>query len=296
MKGAAKAMTPRAVDRGGGVYPAELYAYRGTVTPLTGWDAVSDGALERYRRDGFLAIENAFSEMEVAAALRGLLRLIDGRDPDFHTIQFEGGRERAADSLTLDEKQDAVRKLMSFADRDPGLKHLRDHPGLMGVLTRLMGGKQPRISQEMALLKPPRGGREKPWHQDHAYFNLSLETQVVGVWIALDEATVENGCLFVLPGGHRSGPRTHFMKRDWQICDRELLDERHSNGPDALAVPLKPGGVLLFDGLLPHGTPANHSPHRRRAIQYHYRVAEAKTVPEAERLRIFGSEGKGVTC
>ena len=56
----------------------------------------------------------------------------------------------------------------------------------------------------MALLKPPRG-REKPWHQDHAYFNLPLDTPIVGVWIALDEATPENGCMHVIPGSHREG-------------------------------------------------------------------------------------------
>lgn len=287
---------PLLVDRQGGSYPEILYAHRGTVVPLNGWDSVTEAALSAYHRDGFLAIENAFSPAEVAGALNGLLRLIDGQEAGFRKIQFEGGRERAAASLTIDQKQDAVRKLMDFADWDPGLRHLRDHPALNTVIRRLMGGKRPVIAQEMALLKPPHGGREKPWHQDHAYFNLSLDTKVVGVWIALDEATVENGCLFVLPGGHQSGPRIHFQRRDWQLCDRELIDATHLHGPDCMAVPLKPGGLLLFDGLLPHGTPANHTPKRRRAIQYHYKSDDARTIPDTERMQFFGSEGKNVTC
>ena len=55
----------------------------------------------------------------------------------------------------------------------------------MGVVRRIIG-EEPMLFQDMALLKPPRVGREKPWHQDHAYFDLELRTRVVGVWIALD--------------------------------------------------------------------------------------------------------------
>ena len=67
-------------------------------------------------------------------------------------------------------------------------------------------------------------------------------------------------------------------------------------GCEAVAVPLKPGGLLLFDGLLPHGTPHNNSGERRRAIQYHYAPDTATKVEDEYRLGIFGSEGKGVTC
>src|SRR5262249_652002 len=133
-------------------------------------------------------------------------------------------------------------------------------------------------------------GREKPWHQDMAYFSLPPGTPVVGVWIALDEATVENGCMHVLAGGHRSGPRPHFQRRDWQICDTEMQDMK------AVAVPLPPGGCLFFDGLLPHGTPHNHSPLRRRALQFHYQPANTPTLSREERLALFGGEERGLSC
>jgi hypothetical protein len=95
--------------------------------------------------------------------------------------------------------------------------------------------------QDMALLKPPMLGREKPWHQDHAYFDYPLGTPIVGVWIALDEATVENGCMQFLPGQHRD-PIIHFQRRDWQICDSTIL------GRESVAAPLKPGGILAVCG------------------------------------------------
>jgi len=157
------------------------------------------------------------------------------------------------------------------------------------VVSRLFGEREPLMFQDMALLKPPRIGREKPWHQDHAYFDYPLDTPIVGVWIALDEATVENGCMQLLPGRHRE-PLTHFQRRDWQLCDTAVL------GTESVAAPLPSGGLLLFDGKLPHGTPHNTSPRRRRALQYHYRPEDAQNCPTEVRLEAFGSEGKDVTC
>jgi phytanoyl-CoA hydroxylase len=119
---------------------------------------------------------------------------------------------------------------------------------------------------------------------------VPLDAKVVTAWIALDEATVENGCLFVIPGSHREGPVVHVRRRDWQICDNQVPLER------VAAAPLKPGGVLLFDSYLQHGTPANDSPKRRRALQFVYVPADAGRITPAERLAVFGSEGKDVTC
>ena len=144
--------------------------------------------------------------------------------------------------------------------------------------------------QDMALIKPPKIGREKPWHQDMAYFNLPLDTVVVGAWIALDEATVANGCMMVVPGSHKNGAVVHFRRRDWQICDTDVYLD------GAVAAPLKPGGCLFFHGLIHHGTPANLTDTRRRALQFHYRSANVALTSNEERLAIFGSAGKDVVC
>jgi len=192
-------------------------------------------------------------------------------------------------TLQGEARQDAVRKLMSFTGFDRRLHDVAEHPLIRDLLARLLSAEPERF-QDMALIKPPRIGREKPWHQDCAYFDLPLNTPVVGVWIALDAATVENGCMHVLAGGHKEGPRLHFQRRDWQICDDEML------GRLCTAVPLQPGGCLLFDGLLPHGTPHNHSALRRQALQFHFRPAGTHTVAREERMAIFGGDAKNVSC
>jgi phytanoyl-CoA hydroxylase len=266
----------------------DLYAYHRLAEAVAGFDSITDEDIQRYHRDGFLAIAQGFTEAEVAAAGDGLTDLVMGRYPDFKGIQFERSARARLAQLSLEERHDAVRKLMWFTPVEPRLAALAQHPSLLALVERLLG-ERPALFQDMALLKPPRG-REKPWHQDKAYFTYSKDTPVVGVWIAIDEATPENGCMRLRPGTHRAGPMIHFQRRDWQICD---TDGREG---EVAAAPLGPGGVLLFDGLLQHGTPYNPTGRRRRAVQYHYASAGAQQTADEERLALFGSEGKNVEC
>jgi phytanoyl-CoA hydroxylase len=177
---------------------------------------------------------------------------------------------------------------MGFVERQPALTHLAQHPVMLGLVSRMIEAR-PELFQDMALVKPAQG-REKPWHQDHAYFNVALDTPIVGVWIPMGEVTPENGCMHMLAGGHRQGPRTHFKRRDWQICDSDVASEGRA------AVPMHPGDVLFFDGKIPHGTPINRTESFRWAVQFHYRPATAVTTDDGVRLAAFGSDGKDVTC
>lgn len=273
-----------------GDYPADLYRYHDVAAGIDGFDRVTDDEITRFHQQGYLVVENAFTPDEVQATLDGLNYLISGQHPDFKGIMYEKKAEGApVEALPAEERQDYVRKFMWFVEYDARLKALSQHPKLTDVLVRIMG-ERPVLFQDMALIKPPRIGREKPWHQDHAYFELPLETTVVGAWIALDEATPENGCMVIIPGSHRRGPVVHFKRRDWQICDT------HVDNQGALAIPLRPGGCLLFHSLLHHGTPSNDSGRRRRAVQFHYRPISAPKTSVEERLAIFGEDGKDVTC
>ncbi len=266
----------------------DLYSYDRIAEPVSGFDAVTDDDIERYYRDGFLTIEPAFDGAETAAAGDGLTDLVMGRYSDFKGIQFERGARARLAQMSLEERQDAVRKLMWFTPVEPRLDAMARHPKLLALVERIIGAS-PDMFQDMALLKPP-GGREKPWHQDKAYFTFPVGTPVVGVWVAIDAATTDNGCMRLRTGSHRAGPVTHFQRRDWQICDTD------GRVGEVVAAPLRPGGLLLFDGLVQHGTPYNPTGVRRRAVQYHYAPAGVEKTADEERLALFGSEGKNVEC
>ncbi len=272
-------------------YAPNLYHYDHIATTgINGFENITDADITRFDQQGYLVVHNAFTPTEAQGGIDGLLRLLSGAVTEYKGVMYE----RVAAGVPVEEmaperRQDYVRKFMWFEKHDDRLHHLAHHPKLLSVVERLIG-ETPHLFQDMALLKPPHIGREKPWHQDHAYFELPLNARVVGCWIALDEATTENGCMIVIPGSHRQGPVVHFKRRDFQICDTHIKNQ------GAVAVPLKPGGCLLFSSLIHHGTPTNHSGLRRRAVQFHYRPASAPKTSVEERLAIFGEEGKDVTC
>jgi hypothetical protein len=256
-----------------------LYTPAGTYTPLPSLEALDTDALNAYQRDGFIAIEGIFAPEEVAAAKDGLAHLIGGGDPTFQGVQFEAGVDVA--SLTPEQREPYVRKLMHFVDYDVRLRALGEHPRILSIVRQIFGGEGFRMIQDMALLKPPHIGREKPWHQDCAYFAVDPPTGVAGIWVALDAATVANGCMCVIPGSHLQGPQPHEHSRDCQIPDNAVATSQ------VVAVPLAPGGILIFSGLLHHGTPPNHSDERRRAVQFHYAADSCRPIDRSEHARYF---------
>lgn len=271
-------------------YPADLYGQRADARRVDNLTAIDDADIEFFHREGYLAVENALDPGRVEAARQAVDDLIDGKNPAFRGVQLEAGIGGAAAAADMEpaEKRRAVRKLMSFVDYDERLGGLAADAGLLGLVERLMGDG-PVLFQDMALLKGP-GGREKPWHQDCAYFNLPLDTAVIGVWLALDSATVDNGCLHILPGTHREGPVEHFKMRDWQICDTRVETRRD------IAVPLEAGGCLLWHGMLHHGSPANSTDTTRRALQFHYKPQGSGETTTQERMQHFGGEVRGAEC
>ena len=271
-------------------FPPELYKPTGIEAGVDGFDAVTAAHVAQFHEQGYLIVENAFTAQEVQVALDGLFHLLSGEVEEFNGVQYERASEGVAvEDLPIEEKQDYVRKFMSFVDYDERLDNFAHHPLLLALVERLIG-EAPVLFQSMALLKPPKLGRDKPWHQDHAYFQLELDAKVVGCWIALDEATVENGCMVISPGSHLKGPVVHFRRRDWQICDTDVDTTR------SVAVPLKPGGLLIFQSLLHHGTPPNTTGSRRRALQFHFRPQSAPLTSQEQRLAVFGGEGLGAEC
>lgn len=274
-------------DHHGGDYPAELYSDHVRAPLLSDLSQINGRAIEQYHRDGYLGVESLVTAGQVAQALAGLDAVLqDPQEPVI--IQLESWAEAEAESVDL--RLDGVRRLMRFVGLDARLAAMAQDPALLGVVQQLLGTEDVRLIQDMALLKPPGGGREKPWHQDKAFFDLDLQAPVIGVWIALDEATTANGCMHVIRGSHREGPVPHFHRRDWQICDTDVRTV------DDVAVPLPSGGALFFDSYLHHGTPANRTSTRRRALQFHYARADIADIPTEARLDVFGLEGRGAEC
>lgn len=273
----------------GGNYKEGLYDPIASAPRIDVATALQAPAREHYRQHGWLSVKGLLDQAELVRAKAAIDDLVNGKVPLFSGVSYERAYSDILTSLSPQQRYDAVRKLYDFVPYEDRLATIALGERITSICRHLIE-RDVRLFQDMALLKPPRGGREKPWHQDHAFFNYPLGTRIVGVWIAVDEATIANGCMQVLDGGHLLGPIHHFRRRDWQICDTEM------EGRQSIAFPLEPGDGMFFDGLLPHGTPSNNSAQRRRALQFHYMDADAHAADEAERLALFGGEGAGATC
>lgn len=271
---------------------ARLYRYGNVHAALPSPAAVDDAAVRHFHERGFLAVENVFAPEEVEGYRRAISRVVaDDRGATAgrpQIVWYEPGVD--PDGLDGEAKELAVRKLFRFWDHEPALRAAGEHPALVGLCERLLG-ERVSMFQDMALLKPPGGGAEKPWHQDGAYFALKTPQKVIGTWTALDAATADNGCMHVIPGSHKLGPRPHYHVRDCQIPD-DAVDVAND-----VICPLRPGGVLLFSGLLHHGTPPNLSGTRRRALQFHYMAESAVKAERWEDLAADWSDAAGLaTC
>lgn len=273
--------------------------------------ALTPAHIAQYHRDGYLAFTDVLTPVEVAQARAGLTALTRQAQhgPDF--VLREGGAfrklystatpyylqiESTAKGTNLRALPDAdfeltVRKLTLFCDGDPFFNALADrHMRVRSIVESLIGASPVRFG-EMALIKPPLIGTEKPWHQDNAYFSITPLDAVLTAWIALDDASVENGCMHVLPGEHQLGPRRHH-----HTFDCEIVPDRR-DAARAVPVELPAGGAMFFSGLLPHQTPPNHSAERRRALQFQYRSATSQIVSREEYDRVFAeADGTPASC
>ena len=158
-------------------------------------------------------------------------------------------------------------------DRDPVFDAFSRGPALAAVAHDL-GLTQPQIWQSMYIFKQPGIGGEVGWHQDATFFDTT-PISVTTFWFALEDATLDNGCLWVQPGGHR-GPLRERYVRDADKVRMEKLDATPwPQGDAAVALPVPAGALVVFHGLLPHYSAPNRSAHSRHAYTLH--VTDAST-------------------
>ncbi len=153
------------------------------------------------------------------------------------------------------------------------------HGEKLAQLAQDVGLHQPQIWQSMYIFKQARIGGKVDWHQDGGFF-MTAPPSVTTFWFAVDDATLENGCLWVEPGGHRGPLRQQFV-RDGRKT--KLIDLDATPWPDkttAAPVEVKAGTLVCFNGLLPHYSAANTSDKPRHAYTLHVTDGVCEYAPE----------------
>jgi len=265
-------------------------AHRPILTMLT------EDQVNHYHSQGYLVLERAIAEEDIAKLKAAALEIVDNFDIDnnrtvFKTTDRDSGRDdyffNSAESTrcfleedALDEDGNllkpahlAINKIgHAMHDLNPAFKAFCRLP-IFGQLLRKIGYQSPLLWQTMYIFKQPHIGGEVRWHQDGSYL-ISEPASVMGIWIAIEDANRDNGCLWVQPGGHRSKLREVY-EVDWQNRDGVLSKRDNTPWPtsdDAIAVEVPLGSVVLFHDHMPHYSSQNLSEHSRHAFTLH--VAE----------------------
>ena len=260
------------------------------------YTAAPDGALSSemvsaYREAGVIVLRD-FVAADARAALRQrALELVEAFDPaTVDTVFSSATDQHQADAYFLESgdkirffledgafddrgelkqaKTDSLNKIgHAMHDLDPVFDAFSRTPELANV-ARGVGFEDPAIIQSMYIFKPPRIGGEVVCHQDTAYIYTEPES-CVGFWFALEDATIENGCMYFIPGGHKLPLKKRNYRDESGAIVNEILDE--SPFPEHLKVPAEaPAGTLVvFDGRAPHLSGPNRSDKSRHAYTLH---------------------------
>lgn len=134
------------------------------------------------------------------------------------------------------------------------------HPVLAGIARDLLGDDV-RLYWDQTVYKQPHGTEPVLWHQDNGYTFVEPQSYLT-CWVALTDATPENGCVYVMPGVHRDGTLWHEHT--------DIGEECWGDWHEAVAVPVRAGSMVVFTSLTPHATPINTTDLVRKAyiVQY----------------------------
>ena len=256
---------------------------------------LSPDQIAAYQRDGFLVIPDFATGADCQALMTRVGALIDDFDADAHASIFSTvNQQKTSDEYFLssgdqirfffeEEAFDATGRLRqdkrlsinkighALHDRDPLFDRFSRDPRL-ATITSDVGMASPLLMQSMYIFKQPRIGGEVVCHQDSTFL-YTEPMSVMGLWFAIEDATLDNGCLWALPGGHRDGLKRKFNRTAEGGVGMEVLDD--STWPDCtpengyVALEAARGTLVLLHGLLPHLSGPNRSDKSRHAYAVH---------------------------
>jgi phytanoyl-CoA hydroxylase len=247
--------------------------------------------LDRYSDEGFLVLEGFATEAQCDQLRERAQALVRDFDPHgLRSIFTTHEQSRVADEYFLtsgdkirfffeehafnsdgrlkQSKEKSINKIgHALHDRDPVFNNFSRSRKIKELVTALEI-EDPQLLQSMYIFKQPGIGGEVSCHQDSAFLYTD-PTNIVGLWFALEDARIDNGCLWVIPGGHRYGLKSRWIRTEDGGMRFDVFDE--SPWPEDLLVPLEvsKGSLILLHGLLPHRSYENKSKHSRHAYTLH---------------------------
>jgi phytanoyl-CoA hydroxylase len=263
---------------------------------------LSNQQLNDFRRDGYLVLEKFASHADCDALVARAAELVAEFVPPHQKSVFSTTEQKQTSDAYFLESGDKIRfffepdafdaegtlrqdKMHSINkighalhDLDPVFDSFSRQARLAEIADDV-GFADPLLLQSMVIFKPPRIGGEVVWHQDATFLHTE-PSRVLGMWFALADATTENGCLWGLPGGHRRGLKSRFLRAPGGGVDMIIDDDKPWPNADFVPFEVEKGTLIIFDGLFPHGSAANRSAQARHAYSLHVIDGTCRYLPE----------------
>jgi phytanoyl-CoA hydroxylase len=256
---------------------------------------------ERFERDGFLVLPGFVPRAECAALRARMAELVAAFDPGevrtiFSTTRHSHAQDRyflgSGDRIRFffeeeafddqgrlrQSKERSINKVgHALHDLDPVFERFSRQPALEELVLEL-GPAEPLLLQSMYIFKQPRIGGEVVCHQDAAFL-YTEPLSVIGLWFALEDATIKNGCMYAAPGGHFGPLRARFLRHGERT---EMVTLEPTPLPSNGLVPLEApeGTLIVLHGLLPHRSGPNRSARSRHAYTLHVIDGQARYSPD----------------
>jgi phytanoyl-CoA hydroxylase len=253
--------------------------------------------LKQYDEQGFLVIENFAAPADCDRLRARAQELVEEFDPaevvsifstheqnrltdqyfltsgDKIRIFFEENAFNADGSLKY-PKEKSINKIgHALHDLDPAFDRFSRHAKVR-ELAAALGFDNPLLLQSMYIFKQPNIGGEVTCHQDSTFLYTD-PPEIAGLWFALEDATIENGCLWAIPGGHRRGLKSRWVRTPADGMKFEIYDREPWPEDELVPLEVSQGSLILLHGLLPHRSFENRSARSRHAYTLHLIHAEA---------------------
>jgi phytanoyl-CoA hydroxylase len=216
----------------------------------------------QFDRDGYLVLTDVVDPQTRASVTADLDEL--EAKVDRYLAKEESGRKSIAE-------RGAITFTVHAVLRSQAARAFTHHPTLVGMAGDLVG-PDVNLYWDQAVYKKPEKPRRFPWHQDNGYTYCEPQHYLTW-WVALSDATVDNGCPWVLPGAHRAGTLRHHWVDPigWECLDDE-------KPPGAVAAEIPAGGAVVFSSLTPHFTGPNTTDDVRKAYIVQYGPADLRVL------------------